>query len=161
MAVIGFTDKSNLHSPEQLREPYHSLWQDYPIVLLEDPFAETDWNRWIEFNKEYPVKLVGDDLPVTNTEYVQEAKDKKACNSMLLKINEIGTISEAIEAANLAYSFDWGAFISHRSGGTTDDFIADLVVGLRTGHNLGHHCHNWLMDIEDLLSECLHALNLG
>ncbi|KAJ5171420.1 uncharacterized protein N7500_004203 [Penicillium coprophilum] len=95
---IGFKDKPNLHSPKQLSELYHSLLQNYPIVLLEDPFAENDWNSWTEFNKECPVELVGDDLLVTNTKYVQEAEDKKACNAMLLKINQIGTISEAIEA---------------------------------------------------------------
>lgn len=72
--------------------------QNYPIVLLEDPFAETDWDSWIEFNQNCPVELVGDDLLVTNTKYVREANDKRACNSMLLKINQIGTISEAIEA---------------------------------------------------------------
>lgn len=96
---IGFKDdKPNLQSPKQLAELYRSLLQNYPIVLLEDPFAETDWDSWIEFNKNCPIELVGDDLLVTNTKYVQEANDKRACNSMLLKINQIGTISEAIEA---------------------------------------------------------------
>ncbi|OQD97853.1 hypothetical protein PENVUL_c080G05175 [Penicillium vulpinum] len=159
-------DKPNLHSSEQLTELYRSLLQNYPIVLLEDPFAEADWDSWTKFNKECPVELVGDDLLVTNMKYVQKANDKKACNSMLLKINQIGTISEAIEAANLAYSFDWSVFVSHRSGETTDDFIADLAVGLRTGHlKSGAPCrgervakYNRLMDIEDLLGEkCLYA----
>ena len=96
---LGFKDdKPNLQSPKQLTDLYRSLLQSYPIVLLEDPFAETDWDSWTEFNKECPVELVGDDLLVTNTKYVQEANDKRACNSMLLKINQIGTISEAIEA---------------------------------------------------------------
>lgn len=74
------------------------MLEKYPIVLLEDPFAENDWDSWTEFNKECEVELVGDDLLVTNTEYVQEANDKKACDSMLLKINQIGTITEAIAA---------------------------------------------------------------
>ncbi|OQD67694.1 hypothetical protein PENPOL_c003G06410 [Penicillium polonicum] len=82
----------NFQSPKQLAELYRSLLQNYPIVLLENPFAETDWDSWIEFNKNCPVELV------TDTKYVQEANDKRACNSMLLKINQIGTISEAIEA---------------------------------------------------------------
>ena len=96
---IGFKDdRPNLQNPKQLAELYRTLLQNYPIVLLKDPFAETDWDSWIEFNKNCPVELVGDDLLVTNTKYVQEANDKRACNSMLLKINQIGTISEAIEA---------------------------------------------------------------
>lgn len=82
----------NFQSSKQIAELYRSLLQNYPIVLLENPFAETDWDSWIEFNKNCPVELV------TDTKYVQEANDKRACNSMLLKINQIGTISEAIEA---------------------------------------------------------------
>lgn len=74
------------------------MLEKYPIVLLEDPFSENDWDNWNEFNKGCEVDLVGDDLLVKNTEYVQEANDKKACNSMLLKINQIGTIAEAIAA---------------------------------------------------------------
>ncbi|OJJ45050.1 hypothetical protein ASPZODRAFT_70126 [Penicilliopsis zonata CBS 506.65] len=160
---LGFKDKNrpNVHTPKQLMEVYHSLLEKYPIILLEDPFAETDWASWTEFQTSCPVELVGDDLLVTNTEYVQKAEDKKACNGLLLKINQIGTVSEAIQAANLAYSFDWSVFVSHRSGETTDDFIADLVVGLRTGHlKAGAPCrgervakYNRLMDIEaDLLA---------
>ncbi|KAJ5501263.1 Enolase C-terminal [Penicillium expansum] len=101
---IGFKDdKPNPQSSQQLAELYRSLLQNYPIVLLEDPFAETDWDSWTEFNKKCPVELVGDDLLVTNTRNVQEANAKRACNSMLLKINQIGTISEAIEA----YALTW------------------------------------------------------
>ena len=96
---IGFKDsKPNPQSPKQLKDLYHSLLKKYPIVLLEDPFAENDWSSWTEFRKDCPVELVGDDLLVTNKTYVQEAHEKKACNSMLLKINQIGTISEAIES---------------------------------------------------------------
>ncbi|CAG8022169.1 unnamed protein product [Penicillium nalgiovense] len=131
---IGFKDdKSNRQSAKQLMDIYHSLLTKYPIVLLEDPFAEDDWASWTEFRKNCPIELVGDDLLVTNTIYVQEAHVKTACDSMLLKINQIGTISEALKA------FVWlerthRVFVSHRSGETTDDFIADLVIGLRTGH---------------------------
>ncbi|ODM19957.1 hypothetical protein SI65_04943 [Aspergillus cristatus] len=154
---LGFKGStSDDRTPKQLRELYHSLLEKYPIVLLEDPFAESDWDNWTEFNKECEVELVGDDLLVTNTEYVQEANDKKACDSMLLKINQIGTITEAIAAANLAYSFNWSVFVSHRSGETLDDFIADLAVGLRAGHlKSGAPCrgervakYNRLLDIE-------------
>ncbi|KAF4771998.1 hypothetical protein HAV15_011095 [Penicillium sp. str.  len=100
---IGFKDdKSNRQSAKQLMDIYHSLLTKYPIVLLEDPFAEDDWASWTEFRKNCPIELVGDDLLVTNTIYVQEAHVKTACDSMLLKINQIGTISEALKAANLA-----------------------------------------------------------
>ncbi|PGH14948.1 phosphopyruvate hydratase [Polytolypa hystricis UAMH7299] len=155
---VGFKDKtSNVKTPQQMRELYQSLLSKYPIVLLEDPFAEDDWQSWIDFNKECNIaELVGDDLLVTNVERVQEAHEKKACDAMLLKVNQIGTVTEAIAAAKLAYKFDWGVFVSHRSGETTDDFIADLVVGLRTGHlKSGAPCrgervvkYNRLMDIE-------------
>ncbi|KAJ5214181.1 hypothetical protein N7449_001350 [Penicillium cf. viridicatum] len=114
---IGFKDdKPNLQSPKQLAELHRSLLQNHPIVLPGDPFAETGWDSWIEFNQNCPIELGGDDLLVTNTKDVQEANDKRACNSMLLKINQIGTISEGIEAADLAYSFDWSILVSHRSG---------------------------------------------
>jgi enolase len=97
---LGFKDsKPDPRRPEQLMHLYNSLLEKYPIVLLEDPFSENDWASWTEFCKECPVELVGDDLLVTNKTYVQEAHEKKACNSMLLKINQIGTISEAIEAS--------------------------------------------------------------
>lgn len=95
---IGFKATSNVKSPAEMMQLYGSLLAKYPIILLEDPFAETDWSSWTEFNKDVSVELVGDDLLVTNTKYVQEAQEKKACNAMLLKINQIGTISEAIEA---------------------------------------------------------------
>lgn len=98
---IGLKGNSDTQSPTQMMQLYQSLLQNYPIILLEDPFAENDWDSWTEFNKNCPVELVGDDLLVTNTEYVQVANEKKACNAMLLKINQIGTISEAIEASVL------------------------------------------------------------
>jgi enolase len=149
-------------TPEGLSDLYRELFTKYPIVLLEDPFAEDDWATWSAFMekkglvKDMP-EIVGDDLTVTNVERVQEAQDKGACDGLLLKINQIGTITEAIAAANLAFSYGWGVFVSHRSGETTDDFIADLTVGLRTGHlktgapARGERVakYNRLMDIED------------
>ena len=96
---LGFKGSTpDNRTPTQLRELYHSLLEKYPVTLIEDPFAENDWDSWTEFNKECEVELVGDDLLVTNTKYVQQANDKKACDSMLLKINQIGTITEAIAA---------------------------------------------------------------
>ena len=149
--------RSNSLSRQDMMELYHKLLDKYPIVLLEDPFAQDDWAAWTEFNKNCPVELVGDDLLATNIGRVDEADQKKACNSLLLKINQIGTISEAIEAAKRAYALGWAVFVSHRSGETTDDFIADLCVGLGTGHlKSGSPCrgervakYNRLMDIED------------
>ncbi|PMD33392.1 enolase [Hyaloscypha variabilis F] len=162
---LGIKDKTSPKlTPAGLSDLYRELFTKYPIVLLEDPFAEDDWETWSAFMakgkevKDMP-EIVGDDLTVTNVERVREAQQKKACNGLLLKINQIGTVSEAIAAANLAFSHSWGVFVSHRSGETTDDFIADLTVGLRTGHlktgapARGERVvkYNRLMDIEDEL----------
>jgi enolase len=167
---IGFKDKTtNVLSPTDMQQLYSRLLEKFPIVLLEDPFAEDDWETWTAFNKTCPIELVGDDLLVTNVDRVRLAAEKKACNSMLLKVNQIGTVSEAIEAANLAFSMDWSVFVSHRSGETTDDFIADITVGLGTGHlksgapARGERIvkYNRLMDIESELKAagkpCIYA----
>lgn len=96
---LGFKDKTpNILSPVQMQQLYTLLITEYPIALLEDPFAEDDWESWTAFNKTCPVELVGDDLLVTNVERVRLASEKKACNSMLLKVNQIGTVTEAINA---------------------------------------------------------------
>lgn len=120
---------------EQLGDLYLELIKEYPIVSLEDPFAEDDWESWTSFLERLDDKLplVGDDLCVTNTKRIQTAIDKKAANSLLLKINQIGSITEAIDAAKLSYENGWGVMVSHRSGETEDTFIADLAVGLRSG----------------------------
>merc|ERR1712129_56278 len=105
------------------------------------------------------VQIVGDDLLVTNPKRGQKAIDEKACNALLLKVNQIGSVSEAIEACKLAQSQGWGVMVSHRSGETEDTFIADLVVGLRTGEiKTGATCrserlakYNQLLRIEDAL----------
>lgn len=140
---------------------YHGMLKQYPIVLLEDPFAQDDWDSWTVFNQDCPVELVGDDLLATNITRINEANAKKACNALLLKINQIGSISESIAAASRAYELGWAVFVSHRSGETTDDFIADLTVALGTGHlKSGSPCrgervakYNRLMDIEDDLKQ--------
>ncbi|EEP78031.1 enolase 2 [Uncinocarpus reesii 1704] len=158
---LGFkTEEPEPLSSESLQELYRSLLDKYPIILLEDPFAEDDWESWRSFNRDCPVELVGDDLLATNVERIELARDREACNSLLLKINQIGTITESIIAAQKAYSYGWRVFVSHRSGETTDDFIADLVVALSTGHiKSGSPCrgervakYNRLMDIEDELA---------
>jgi enolase len=144
---------------EGMMKLYNELLDRYPIALLEDPFAEDDWQAWTRFNATCPVELVGDDLLATNKQRIITAHEKKACNVLLLKINQIGTVTEAIDAAKLAYSYSWSVFVSHRSGETIDDFIADLTVGLSTGHlKSGSPCrgervakYNRLMDIEQEL----------
>ena len=98
------------------------------IIGLEDPFAEDDWQSWQDFS--FTGMMIGDDLLVTNPERIKEAQVKKACNAMILKINQIGTVTKAMEAAKLAKSYDWKIVVSHRSGETNDDFIADFAVGI-------------------------------
>ena len=115
------------------------LWADwaarYPIVSIEDGLAEDDWAGWAELSRRLGdrVQLVGDDLLVTNTERIQRALDADAANSVLIKLNQIGTLTETIEAIALARRAGWTAIVSHRSGETEDTTIADLVVAMGTG----------------------------
>lgn len=154
-------EKSEVLSRDEMAQLYRDLVNKYPIVLLEDPFAQDDWKSWTAFNADCPVELVGDDLLATNIKRINIANEAKACNALLLKINQIGTISESIMAAKRAYELGWNVFVSHRSGETTDDFISDLTVGLGTGHlKSGSPCrgervakYNRLMDIEDEIKE--------
>jgi len=118
---------------EQLADQYQHLASKYPIVSIEDPFAEDDWEAWQYFSKTADFQIVGDDLTVTNPVFIKKAIDTKACNALLLKVNQIGTISEAIQAAKDAFAAGWGVMVSHRSGETEDVTIADIVVGLRAG----------------------------
>jgi len=108
---------------------YTQLISQYPqIIGLEDPFAEDDWAGWQGFT--FTGMMIGDDLLVTNPERIKEAHEKKACNAMILKINQIGTVTEALEAAAMVKSHGWKIIVSHRSGETNDDFIADFAVGI-------------------------------
>jgi len=118
---------------EQLADQYKSLAAKYPIVSIEDPFAEDDWEAWSYFFKTSDFQIVGDDLTVTNPDFIKKAIETKACNALLLKVNQIGTITEAIQAAKDAFGAGWGVMVSHRSGETEDVTIADIVVGLRAG----------------------------
>ena len=128
---IYVTNMGN-YSSNDLLNYYEMLMDKYPIIGIEDPFAEDDWEGFQEITKKHGNNLIiiGDDLLVTNPKIIKEANEKNACNNSLLKINQIGTISETIEAANLAKSFGWTRMVSHRSGETIDDFIADFVVGI-------------------------------
>ncbi|KAM3415011.1 hypothetical protein BST61_g10148 [Cercospora zeina] len=127
------SDKSKWVTYEQLADQYRSLAKKYPIVSIEDPFAEDDWEAWSYFYKNTDFQLVGDDLTVTNPTFIKKAIETKACNALLLKVNQIGTITEAIQAAKDAYGATWGVMVSHRSGETEDVTIADIAVGLRAG----------------------------
>ncbi|KAF2221495.1 Enolase, C-terminal TIM barrel domain-containing protein [Elsinoe ampelina] len=127
------SDKSKWLTYEQLADLYKSLASKYPIVSIEDPFAEDDWEAWSYFYKTSDFQLVGDDLTVTNPLFIKKAIETKACNALLLKVNQIGTITEAIQAAKDAYGAGWGVMVSHRSGETEDVTIADIAVGLRSG----------------------------
>jgi enolase len=115
------------------------LWADwvarFPIVSIEDGLAEDDWAGWAELVRRLGdrVQLVGDDLLVTNTSRIQRAIDEDAANSVLIKLNQIGTLTETIEAIDLARRAGWTAIVSHRSGETEDTTIADLVVAMGTG----------------------------
>jgi len=112
-----------------LCEFYQQLASQFPILGFEDPFAEDDWAAWSAF-KPQNLLIIGDDLLVTNPRRLQEAQNQKACNAMILKLNQIGTVSEGLEAARLAHSYGWKIIVSHRSGETNDDFIADFAVGI-------------------------------
>jgi len=125
------------YSPGQLIDFYRNLVKKYKIVSIEDGMAEDDWSGWKQLNKELgsKIQIVGDDLLVTNVERIEEAVDANACNSLLLKVNQIGTVTEAIDAANLSFKNKWNVVVSHRSGETEDNFIADLVVGLNANQS--------------------------
>ncbi|KAH8834997.1 phosphopyruvate hydratase [Flagelloscypha sp. PMI_526] len=117
----------------ELADLYLSYVKKYPIVSIEDPFDQDDWEAWSHFTAKSGIQIVGDDLTVTNPLRIKTAIEKKACNGLLLKVNQIGTISESIQAAQLSQSDGWGVMVSHRSGETENTAIADLVVALGTG----------------------------
>jgi enolase len=112
---------------------YEQLADMYPIVSIEDPFAEDDWEAWSYFYKTSDFQIVGDDLTVTNPIRIKKAIELKSCNALLLKVNQIGTLTESIQAAKDSFAAGWGVMVSHRSGETEDVTIADIVVGLRAG----------------------------
>lgn len=111
------------------------LTEKYPIVSIEDGLAEDDWEGWVKLTSKLgdKIQLVGDDLLVTNTRFLERGIKEKAANAILIKLNQIGTLSETIDAVEIAHLANWKAIISHRSGETEDTTIADLVVGLGTG----------------------------
>ena len=114
---------------------YRDLAVRYPIVSIEDGLAEGDWDGWVHLTRELGAKLqlVGDDIFVTNVQYLQKGIQLGAANAILIKLNQIGTVSETLEAINLARRHGFRSVISHRSGETEDTFIADLAVAMGTG----------------------------
>ena len=114
---------------------YQKLCEQYPIVSIEDGMAENDWDGWTAMTKALGsrVQLVGDDLFVTNVERIREGIAKEAANSVLVKVNQIGSLTETIDSVELAHRHGWTTIISHRSGETEDTFIADLAVAMRSG----------------------------
>jgi len=119
----------------EMAEYYASLANDYPLVSIEDPLAEEDWAGWTELTAALgdKIQLVGDDLYVTNPKRLQTGIDKKAGNSILVKVNQIGTLTETLDAVELAHRNGMSSIISHRSGETEDTFIADLAVATNSG----------------------------
>ncbi|HDZ54086.1 hypothetical protein LCGC14_0197270 [marine sediment metagenome] len=116
---------------EELSRFYVKLYQKYPILAIEDPFAEDDWEGWKMFmsNIKNQLLVIGDDLTVTNQERFKKAEQEQCVNAVIIKPNQIGTVTETISAINLAKKFNWKTVISHRGGDTPDSFIADLAVG--------------------------------
>lgn len=153
----------SLLTSDKLVELYEEWMKEFPIFSIEDPFDQDDWAAYTSMNAKLGGKLqiVGDDLLVTNVKRIETALEKKACNALLLKVNQIGSVTEAIDAANLAMKNGWKVMVSHRSGETEDTFIADLVVGLSNGQiKTGAPCrserlakYNQLMRIEEELGD--------
>ena len=127
-------EKKNLNK-EELLNFYFKILKNYPIIGIEDPFSEEDWQGWEMLMSNVKRQMsnllvIGDDLTVTNPKRIKEACKRGACNTLIIKPNQIGTVSETITAAYLAKSYGWKIMVSHRSGETNDDFISDLSVGI-------------------------------
>jgi len=150
-------------SSDEMIEIYASLVDDFPIVSIEDALAESDWDGWARLNAALGkrIQLVGDDIFVTNPEIIREGIEKGVANAVLIKLNQIGTLSETLDAVDMAHKAGWTAVISHRSGETEDTTIADLAVALNTGQiKTGSACrtdriakYNRLLRIEDELED--------
>jgi enolase len=155
------------YTTEELKEKYVELAENFPLISIEDPFYEEDFEGFAKLTKELKelkltrTQVVGDDLTVTNPKRVQKAIVHGSCNCLLLKINQIGTITEAMEAAKMALAHNWKIMVSHRSGETTDSFISDLAVGIASGQiKSGAPCrgerlakYNQLLRIEEALGK--------
>jgi len=123
------------YSSAELADFYSELCEKYKIISIEDGLSEDDWDGWIRLNSELgkKIQIVGDDLLVTNVERIKKAIKSDACNALLMKLNQIGTVTEALDAFKLARKAGWNVIVAHRSGSTEETFFADLVVGLDAG----------------------------
>ncbi|HKN50851.1 MAG TPA: phosphopyruvate hydratase [Amycolatopsis sp.] len=131
----AYTFEGNKKSAEQMSAYYGELLRDYPLVSIEDPLSEDDWDGWVTLTADVgdKVQIVGDDLFVTNPDRLEEGISRRAANALLVKVNQIGTLSETLDAVALATSFGYKSMMSHRSGETEDTFIADLAVATGVG----------------------------
>jgi len=156
------TEGKKVTSAEMV-DMYSSWVKKYPIFVIEDGLSEDDWEGWKLLNKTLgdKIELVGDDLFVTNVERVARGIKENVANAVLIKLNQIGTLSETISTIEMARKAGWGAMVSHRSGETVDSFIADFTVAMGTGHlKTGAPCrgervekYNQLMRIEEELGD--------
>jgi len=123
------------YSVAELADFYAELCEKFRLISIEDGFSEDDWDAWnmLKLKLGGKIQIVGDDLLVTNVKRIKKAIEMDACNALLLKLNQIGTISEALDAFRLAKKSGWNVIVSHRSGSTEETFFADLVVGLNAG----------------------------
>ncbi len=130
-----YTIGKKSYSGGEMVDFYVDLCKKYPIVSIEDGLAEDDWDSWVEVVKKLgnKIQIVGDDLFVTNTKRIQKGIELAAANSVLIKLNQIGSVTETLNAIKMAQDEGWTAVVSHRSGETEDSFIADLVVGTSAG----------------------------
>jgi enolase len=151
-------------SREKMTDFYEHIMKNYPVFSIEDPFEQDDFGPYPELTalaKKRGVQIVGDDLLVTNPDRIKLAMERKLCSALLLKVNQIGSLSESIHAAHMSMDHGWKVMVSHRSGETEDSFIADLVVGLGTGQiKSGAPCrserlakYNQLLRIEEELGK--------
>ncbi|HEX5154020.1 MAG TPA: phosphopyruvate hydratase [Parafilimonas sp.] len=158
---VFFKSTKQKITSEALLQTWKKWIDQYPIVLLEDGMAENDWNGWKLLTEELgnKIELTGDDIFCTNPAIVQQGIDEGVANSVLIKLNQIGSVSETLQTINLAYKNNYNCFISHRSGETEDTFIADLTVAVNAGHlKTGSGCRservakfNQLLRIEEEL----------
>lgn len=161
--LYHFAEEKLEMTSEQLIKYYAQLCRDYPIYSIEDGLDEDDWAGWSALTSELggAIQLVGDDLFVTNPKRMQRGIDEKSANALLVKMNQIGTITETLEAIDLAKSQNWGVVVSHRSGETEDTFLADLAVATNAGQvKTGSLCrsdrmakYNQFLRIEEILGD--------
>lgn len=151
----------NFKTGEDMIEMYTCLCKDYPIVSIEEPFDKDDWELTKRFTSLDVCQVVGDESLMSDPKRVEKARHESVCNALLIKVNQIGTITEAIEVVKMAKDANWGVVMSHRCGETEDSFIADFSVGLATGQiKAGAPCrgerlakYNQLLRIEEELGD--------